>query len=121
MKYLKLTNTCQSFNAISTDDSLHLYWNTSINLAPFKYASLLRIQMGPVKADDHNRLVSLHTNIIARTLHNPLREIACIHIPRRSQFLESTYVKGQLQNMSEYFLTPGIEPNKTSVQTEHKF
>ena len=94
MKYLKLTNTCQSFSVSSGDDSLHLNWNTSINLTPFKYASLLRIQLGPVKSDDHNRLVTVHTNIIARTLHNPLREITCVQVPRRSQFIESTYVKG---------------------------
>ena len=94
MKYLKLTNTCQSFNAITVEDSLHLNWNTSINLTPFKYASLLRIQIGPIKADDHNRLVTVHTNIIARTLYNPLREITCIQVPRRSQYIEYTYVKG---------------------------
>ena len=101
MKYIRLTNACQSFTAIAELDTIHLNWNTSITLTPVKYASLLKLQLGPVKADDHNRLVAVHTNIIARTLHNPLREIACIQVPRRSQFIESDYVKGMLPKNSE--------------------
>ena len=101
MKYMRLTNTCQSFSVLTDEDSLLLNWNTSITLTPVKYASLLKLQLGPIKADEHNRLISVHTNIIARTLHNPLRELACIHVPRRSQFIESDYVKGMLPNQSE--------------------
>ena len=95
---MRLTNTCQSFSASIEPDSIHLNWNTSITLTPAKYASLLKLQIGPVKADDHNRLVTVHTNIIARTLHNPLREIACIQVPRKTHFVESEYVKGKLLN-----------------------
>ena len=100
MKYIRLTSACQSFTAIHDDASIQLNWNTSITLTPVKYASLLRLHIGPIKADDHNRLITIHTNIIARTLHNPLREIACIQVPRRSQIIESDYVKGMLLNNS---------------------
>ena len=100
MKYMRLTNSCQSFSATIEDDNIHLNWNTAITFTPVKYVSLLKLQIGPIKADDHNRLITVHTNIIARTLHNPLREITCIQIPRRSQYIESQYIKGGLLNNS---------------------
>ena len=96
MKYLRLTNACQFFTGLSNEEKLQLSWDTSLNLTPYKFVSLLKIQMGPIKADEHNRLVSVCTNIISRTLHNPLREITCVQVPRRSQFIDSEYVKGQL-------------------------
>ena len=99
---MRLTNACQSFSALSDDDSIQLFWNTSVNLTPYKYVSLLRIQIGPIKADDHNRMVTVHTNIIARTLHNPLREITCVQVPRRSQFVDSIYIKGKASEFVRY-------------------
>ena len=99
MKFMRLTNACQNFSALSDDNSMQLNWNTSVNLTPYKFVSLLRIQLGPVKSDDHNRFVTIHSNIIARTLHNPLREIACVQVPRRSQFIDSDYIEGKLLNL----------------------
>ena len=96
MKYIRLTNACQSYAVVNELDSVHLNWNIALNLAPYKYASLLRLQIGPIISRDQDRLVPVYTNLISRTLLNPLREIALIHIPRKSYFIEFQYVKGQL-------------------------
>ena len=115
MRYMRLTNGGQAFTATVDNEIIQLNWNTPITLTPTKYVSLLKLQIGPVRADDHNRFVTVRSNIIARTLHNPLRELACIQVPRKSQFVDSEYVKGKFLNKSEHNIFDSV-PSKILVQ-----
>ena len=89
MKYLRLVYDCQFFNAQFDNEGLTLTWNLGLDLSPFKFISLIDFQIGPMTIKHGDHVIYVHTNMIARTLYNPCREISAIRIPRNSRFIET--------------------------------
>ena len=88
MKYLRLVHDCQFFNAQFDLDGLVLTWNLGLDLSSFKYLSLIDVQIGPLPTKHGDHVIYVYTNMIARTLYNPCREITAIRVPRNSRFIE---------------------------------
>ena len=102
MKYLRLVYDCQFFNAQFDNDGLMLTWNLGLDLSPFKYLSLIDFQIGPMLPKNIDHLIFIHTNMIARTLYNPCREIAAIRIPRYSRFVDKIPSPG-MTHINKYY------------------
>ena len=94
MTYIRLTDDCQFFNAVIENDHIILNWNLSIDLRAFSHISLREIQIGPLSLRRHDYVIRVHSNIIARTLYNPLRELATIRCSRNSSFIDGTLTTG---------------------------
>ena len=100
MTYIRLTSDCRFFNATATDGKIILTWNMSMNLTPYNKISLKDFQIGPLSHKRHDSLVEIYTNLIARTLYNPLREFATIRVSRNSSFIDSVIVPGLFPELS---------------------
>ena len=94
MTYIRLTNDCQFFDASRVDDAIVLVWNMSLNLMNYQKIALREIQIGPLLGKRHDYLVKVHSNIIPRTLYNPLRELATVRCSRNSSFIDGVITKG---------------------------
>ena len=94
MTYIRLTNDCQFFTASIDDQKLILNWNMSLDLSRYNYIALREIQIGPLAVKRHDYLLEIYSNIIARTLYNPLREIATARVSRNSSFIDSMLTPG---------------------------
>ena len=101
MSYIRLTNDCRLFTIAFEKNSLILSWNMSIDLSPYKYISIREIQIGPLHTKRHDYILDIYSNIIARTLYNPLREIATCRVSRNSYFVDSIIQPGMFLNYSE--------------------
>ena len=102
MKYLRLVYDCQFFNAQYDTDGLVLSWNLGLDLSPFKYLSLVDLQIGPMTPKHGDHVIYLHTNMIARTLYNPCREISAIRIPKNSRFVDRLPPSG-MTHLNKYY------------------
>ena len=100
MSYIRLTNDCKFFTAATEDDSIILTWNMSLDLSSFKYICIREIQIGPLTTKRHDYLLEIYSNLIARTLYNPLREIATCRVSRGSWFIDSPIQTGMFLNSS---------------------
>ena len=98
MTFIRLTNDCQFFNFARTGERVTLTWNMPMDLTNYKYMSLLKFQIGPLAFKRHDYLLEIHSNIIARTLYNPLRELETIRISRNSRFIEAEIKPGMFLN-----------------------
>ena len=96
MKFLRLVHDCQFFNAQFDVEGLLLSWNLGLDLSTFKYLSLIDFQIGPMAIKHGDHAIYLYTNMIARTLYNPCREITSIRIPRNSHFIERLPAQGMI-------------------------
>ena len=94
MTYIRLTSDCRFFKAANSEDGIILTWNMSMNLAPYKKISLKEFQIGPLSHRRHDSLIEIYTNLIARTLYNPLREFSTVRISRNSSFVDGVIVPG---------------------------
>ena len=94
MTYIRLTSDCRFFKATISDDKIILTWNMSMNLTPYSKISLKDFQIGPLSHRRHDSLVEIYSNLIARTLYNPLREFATVRVSRNSSFIDSIIVPG---------------------------
>ena len=81
---------------------MFLSWNMSMDLSPYKFISLREIQIGPLSVRRHDYLLEIHSNIIARTLYNPLRELASVRVSRNSSFVDSTVSPGMFRKHDSY-------------------
>ena len=88
MNYVRLVHDCQFFHAQYDTDGLVLNWNLCLDLSPFKYLSLVDFQIGPMTPRHIDHAIYIHTNMIARTLFNPCREICAVRIHRNSRFID---------------------------------
>ena len=95
MKYLRLVQDCQFFTAGYDNDGLLLTWNLGLDLSPYKFLTLIDFQIGPMTIKHGDHMIYLYTNMIARTLYNPCREITAIRIPRNSRFVERLPTQGK--------------------------
>ena len=103
MTYILLTSDCQFFNAeFNEKEELVLTWNMSANLSSYKKISLKEIQIGPLTVKRHDVLLEIHSNIIARTLFNPLRQLATVRVSRNSSFVDGLITQGMF-HVLEYF------------------
>ena len=101
MKYLRLVYDCQFFSAHHDVEGLILNWNLGLDLSPFKYLSLVDFQIGPMIPKPGDHLLYIHTNMIARTLYNPCRELTSIRIGRNSRFIERLPRQGMTHHYSD--------------------
>ena len=74
-----------------------------MDLSPYKYISLREIQIGPLSVKRHDYLLEIHSNIIARTLYNPLRELASVRVSRNSSFVDSAVSPGIIRKYDSSF------------------
>ena len=100
MTYIRLTSDCRFFKATRSDDGVILTWNMSMNLTPYNKISLKEFQIGPLSHRRHDSLIEIYSNLIARTLYNPLRELATIRISRNSSFVDGIVVPGLFPEFS---------------------
>ena len=99
MTYILLTSDCQFFNAEFTENGeLILTWNMSANLSSYKKICLKEVQIGPLTVKRHDRLLEIHSNIIARTLYNPLRQLATVRVSRNCSFVDGLLTQGMFQD-----------------------
>ena len=101
MTYIRLTNDCQFFTTSFSEDTLILNWNKSLNLSSYNKIALKEIQIGPLTVKRHDVLLGIYSNIIARTLFNPLRELASVRVSRNSSFIDGIIVPGMFPNKLE--------------------
>ena len=94
MTFIRLTDDCQFFTASATGSKLTLNWNMSMDLSKYNLISLREIQIGPLAMSRHDYLLKIYSNIIARTLYNPLRELAVVRVSRNSSFIDSQIIPG---------------------------
>ena len=98
MTYILLTSDCQFFNAEFNEyGQLLLTWNMSANLSSYKKICIKEIQIGPLTIRRHDVLLEIHSNIIARTLYNPLRQLATVRVSRNSSFIDGLITSGMFQ------------------------
>ena len=102
MTFIRLTSDCQFFTVSLHATDLILNWNMSMDLSRYDNISLREIQIGPLTISKHDYLLKIYSNIIARTLYNPLRELACIRVSRNSSFIDSVITPG-LFHITEIF------------------
>ena len=98
MTYILLTSDCQFFNAEFNEyGQLLLTWNMSANLSSYKKICIKEVQIGPLTVRRHDVLLEIHSNIIARTLYNPLRQLATVRVSRNSSFIDGLITSGMFQ------------------------
>ena len=94
MTYIRLTSDCQFFKATKSGDTIILNWDLSLNLCPYNKISLREFQIGPLMHRRNDHLVEIHSNIIARTLYNPLRTLATVRCSRNCSFIDGIITPG---------------------------
>ena len=94
MTFIRFTNDCQFFNWTKAEDKIILNWNMPIDLTNYKYMSVRKFQIGPLSFKRHDYVLEIYSNIIARTLYNPLRELESIRVSRNSRFIDSEISPG---------------------------
>ena len=94
MTFIRITNDCSFFNARMSQETLYLTWNKSLNLSSFNKIALREIQIGPLTVKRHDTVLKIQTNIIARTLFNPLRELTTVRVSRNSSFIDGNITPG---------------------------
>ena len=102
MKHIRLTNDCQFFSLTNDQESITLTWNLSINLSEYKCIALREVQLGPLIPSRRDYMIKMYTNMISRTLYNPLREISKIQIPRNTVYANYSSNPGAFPFISEY-------------------
>ena len=102
MSYIRLTNDCKFFNADADGNKLYLTWNMPMDLSPYKYISLREIQIGPLSVKRHDYVLDIYSNIIARTLYNPLRELATVRVSKNSSFIDSPVSPGMFRKQTNF-------------------
>ena len=103
MTYIRLTSDCRFFKATISDEKLILTWNMSMNLTPYKKIALKEFQIGPLAHRRHDSLVEIYSNLIARTLYNPLRELATIRVSRNASFIDGIVIPGLFLELFRIF------------------
>ena len=94
MTFIRLTNDCQFFTSKRDEGRLILTWNMPLDLSNYKFLSLKKFQIGPLSLRRHDYLLVIFSNIIARTLYNPMRELETIRVSRNSSFVDSEISPG---------------------------
>ena len=100
MSFIRLTEACQFFTVSVEENDLVLTWNSGINFMKFTHASFIKFQFGPIKPVSDAAFFVVHSNIIARTLHNPLREVLCQSMPEKS-YIDNQFMEGKASNSNE--------------------
>ena len=100
MSFIRLTEACQFFTVYQEGNDLILTWNSGINFTKFTHASFIKFQFGPVQKCNNATFFIIHSNIIARTLHNPLREVLCQPMPEKS-YIDNQFMEGEALNLIE--------------------
>ena len=98
MSFIRLTEACQFFTVCNEENDLILTWNSGINFIKFTHVSFIKFQFGPIKPINDADFFVVHSNIIARTLHNPLREVLCQPMPEKS-YIDKQFMEGKALNL----------------------
>ena len=100
MSFIRLTDACQFFTVCNEENDLILTWNSGINFTKFTHVSFIKFQFGPIKPINDAKFIVVYSNIIARTLHNPLREVLCQAITEKS-YIDKQFMEGEASNLNE--------------------
>ena len=91
MRYITLTDKCLDFEFFTGPKKLKLIWNVPHDFSEIPFIGIHSFHLSELKIDEKNRHdlhLRLSTNLIARTITNPTRNILDIRIPKNSVVAE---------------------------------
>lgn len=91
MRYITLTDKCLNFEFVSQENAktLKLIWNVPHDFSEVPFIGIYSFHLSELEIqDDHDYHIRLSTNLIARTITNPTRNILDIRIPENSRVAE---------------------------------
>lgn len=91
MRFITLTDKCVNFEfSQTTPDILKLVWNVPHDFSEIPYIGIHSFYLSELKLreDKKDSHIRLSTNLIARTITNPTRNILDIRIPKNSVVAE---------------------------------
>ena len=92
MRYITLTDRCLNFEFTSqqSSDSLKLIWNVPHDFSDIPYIGIHSFYLSELKerTENFDYHIRISTNLIARTITNPTRNILDIRIPSNSVVAE---------------------------------
>ena len=92
MRYITLTDKCLNFEFSSQEnpDIVKLIWNVPHDFSEVPYIGIHSFHLSELKnkSGHHDYHIRLSSNLIARTITNPTRNILDIRIPKNSVVAE---------------------------------
>ena len=94
MRYITLTDQCVNFEHTSQNKTLKLIWNVPHDFSEIPYIGIHSFYLSELepnrdnKNHPHDSHIRLSTNLIARTITNPTRNILDIRLPKNSVVAE---------------------------------
>lgn len=95
MRFITLTDNCLNFDfsADKNPDVLKLIWNVAHDFSEIPFIGihsfhLSELELPGDKNDHYDTHVRISTNLIARTITNPTRNILDIRVPKNSVVVE---------------------------------
>ena len=92
MRYITLTDKCLNFEFSSQENSdfVKLIWNVPHDFSEVSYIGIHSFHLSELKnkSNHHDYHIRLSSNLIARTITNPTRNILDIRIPKNSVVAE---------------------------------